>query len=141
MNLYFLVEGETERKVYEKWIQFEFPQLTLAERLKDIQSNAYYIVSGGGILAIINHIEDAFKEIKYHGIFEPFFICLYSENGPYATSFQQIANKILEIQAQIDPNPSFETHIIIQHCCIETGFLGHQKMLRRNPTHPELIKW
>ncbi len=29
MNLYFLVEGETERKVYEKWVQFEFPQLML----------------------------------------------------------------------------------------------------------------
>lgn len=140
MNLYFLVEGETERKVYEKWVQFEFPQLTLAERIKEIQSDAYYIVSGGGIPAIIDHIENAFQEIKYHGIFDHFFICLDSENRPYETGFQQIADKILEIQVRVDPNPSVKTHIIIQHCCIETWFLGHQKMLRRNPINPELIK-
>ncbi|MEN8215720.1 MAG: hypothetical protein ABFS56_04955 [Pseudomonadota bacterium] len=71
MNLYFLVEGETERKVYEKWVAYEFPNLRLVERIKDIQSNAYYIVSGGGIPAIIDRIEDAFEEIKLaHKILE-----------------------------------------------------------------------
>jgi len=140
MNLYFLVEGETERKVYEKWVQYEFPHLKLVERIKEIQSNAYYIVSGGGIPAIIDHIEDAFKEIKHHGVFDHFFICLDSEKLSYADRFQKIAAKILEIAGQINPNPSFQTHIIVQHCCIETWFLGHQKMLRRNPTNQELIK-
>ncbi len=140
MNLYFLVEGETERKVYEKWVQYEFPNLRLAERIKDIQSNAYYIVSGGGIPAIVDHIEDAFREIKHYGVFDHFFICLDSEKLPYAARFQKIADKILEIEEKIDKNPSFKTHIIVQHCCIETWFLGHKKMLRKNPSNQELIK-
>ncbi|KHD06747.1 hypothetical protein PN36_06515 [Candidatus Thiomargarita nelsonii] len=141
MNLYFLVEGETERKVYEKWVQYQFPHLKLVERIKDIQSNSYYIVSGGGIPAIIDRIENAFKEIKYHGIFDHFLICLDSEQLPYAVSFRRIADKILEIQNKIDKKHSFKTHIIMQHCCIETWFLGHQKMLRRNLTNSELIKY
>lgn len=34
--------------------------------------------------------------------------------------------------------PQLELHVIVQHCCIETWFLGHRKMLRRSPMSPRL---
>ncbi|HEX4239764.1 MAG TPA: hypothetical protein VHZ53_00015 [Steroidobacteraceae bacterium] len=40
-----------------------------------------------------------------------------------------------------DDNPHFRSHVIVQHCCAETWFLGHRAMMTRNPTSSDLLRF
>lgn len=56
MNLYFLVEGVTERKLYPKWINYLLPSLTRVFSPDEAEQNNYYLISGGGFPSLLDEI-------------------------------------------------------------------------------------
>jgi hypothetical protein len=144
VNLFFLVEGDrTEPKIYRKWVEYSFPQLTFVKNIQSITNDCYAIFTGGGYPKIFTDepspLEICLTDVKNHGSIDHFFICLDSEEENYQTRFQEVETE-LETIKKIDLYPSLQTniHIILQHCCMETWFLGNSKMLRKNPQNKKL---
>jgi hypothetical protein len=130
MNLYFLVEGRrTERKVYRAWLGYIFPYLSEVDKIEDIKCNNFYMFTGYGYPSYKKRIIEALENINQLGTIDHFFICIDTEE-------QSIEAKRTEIMGIISDGKTFRNcHIILQNCCIETWFLGHQGMLKRNPTN------
>lgn len=60
MNLYFILEGEkTEILLYPKWISYVLPNYTQVDFENQVDTNNFYIFSGGGIPSIYNHTVNA----------------------------------------------------------------------------------
>ena len=140
MNLYFLVEGDrTERKLYRRWIGHALPHLSQVDRVSDLTGDRFYIISGGGYPSYVDRIRDSLLDLKDHPAVEDFFICIDSEERSYAEKLaEELARAERDTRVR-DGNPHFRSHVIVQHCCAETWFLGHRKMMTRNPTSPDLL--
>ena len=48
MNVYLIVEGNGEKKIYEHWVQLINPSLSIVNSLDEVQHNNLIIYSGGG---------------------------------------------------------------------------------------------
>lgn len=136
MNLYVLVEGRrTEKKVYRAWMRFVFPLLTEVEKIEEVKANHFFMLAGDGYPSYKRHILDSLKDISKHGAFDHFMICVDAEED-------RVAVKLQEIQGIVAAGKSFPNcHVIVQNCCIETWFLGNQRMLRRQPERERLRKF
>ena len=81
MNVYFLVEGKTERKVYPKWLAHLAPQLKRVNFPCDATANNYYLISGGGFPSILdNHLKDLVSDINTSGNFD--YLVLLEATSP-----------------------------------------------------------
>ena len=63
MNIYFLVEGKTELKVYPQWLSHLTPNLSRIHFAQDVNTNNYFLISGIGYLrlldvALVNSVEE-----------------------------------------------------------------------------------
>jgi hypothetical protein len=143
MNLCLLVEGRhTERRVYESWIGHTFPGLHLVRRLSELTQDSYLILSGYGNPAYLVRIPALLAEIANYPV-DHFFVCVDAEEEPYTAVFAPVRQAVDEAERASgihQRRPRFRSHVIIQNCCIETWFLGHDRMLRRNPTSPKLAE-
>lgn len=71
MNLYFLVEGLTEKKVYPKWLSYLLPTFTRVDIPEDASQNNYYLISGGGFPSLLdNHLRSSLDDIEYSGNYD-----------------------------------------------------------------------
>jgi len=147
MNLFFLVEGEkTEVKIYKKWVEHTFPQLTFVKNIQLVTTNCFCIFPAGGYPKIFTDepspLDICLTDITKHGSIDHFFICLDSEEEDYKIRFKEVETE-LETLNEIGISSSVQTsiHIIVQHCCIETWFLGNTKMLRKNPQSQNLLEF
>ncbi len=134
MNLYFLVEGEqTERKVYRAWLGHVFPHLKEARTIEQVESDCFFILAGYGQPGYQKRIQNAVADILAHGKIDHFFICVDAETDT-------LAEKVSEVYACLPAQAIniINYHIIVHNCCIETWFLGHRKILRRNPESSRL---
>jgi len=149
MNLYFLLEGRrTEPKVYPNWINHQFPSLTRVHKIDDISSDSYILYAAKGYPKILQAIKDSLINICNHYvknkiIIEHFFICLDADEDGYEIRRDIVTERINKIKPDIPDISVYmpNIHIIIQNCCIETWFLGHKKMLKRNPQSHKLLKF
>jgi hypothetical protein len=128
MNLYVLVEGnKTEKKVYESWLGYLFPEHESVERLEDVDQAHIFFRRGGGYPHYLQMIEAALEDIEQHGNFDHLLICADAEEDDPEV-------KRRELDRKIEKGPHFHAVTTIVHnCCIETWFLGHQKVFPRNP--------
>lgn len=145
MNLYFLVEGRvTEKKVYRRWVEHVFPSLSQVQTVAEMTAGSWYIISGYGIPSYKGRIRDALEDIKDNPAVDHFFICIDAEEDPYDARLAEIEAEVRKWETETrvrDHNPSFRVHIIVQNCCVETWFLGHAKMMRRNPSSAVLAEY
>lgn len=130
MNLYFLVEGDcTEKILYPKWIEYVLPNMKEVEHACDATENNYFIISGGGVPSIYDHIDDAISTINdIQAEYDHFILVQDSDGVPIET----LKN---EINEQIDLTrlrSSTRFHILIQHPCIETWLLSNRRFYRRS---------
>lgn len=145
MNLYFLVEGDcTEPRVYREWVKHSFPGLTAAERLGEVTSDRYFIFRGGGYPSYIRRIKNSLADIAAHpSPVDHFFVCVDSEEKTRDARLVEVQEVVEKAEAETAvraSHPQLRSHIIVQHCCLETWFLGHTKMLRRNPSSTRLVE-
>lgn len=132
MNIYVIVEGVTETKVYPEWIKYTNSSLTRANYIDEVTSNNYYLVSGNGYPYIFNIIDNAILDTNEHDQFDRLVIAIDSESLTLTQRYQEIENYVL---AQ---NPRVEIKIIVQHFCFETWALGNERQGPRNPKSNEL---
>jgi len=137
MNWYFLVEGKTERRIYPQWISYLMPHLSRINSPGDAQNNNYYLISGGGFPSLLdNHLADSIADINACGNYDWLILALDAD-------FLSISERMKEVYDFItDKNLTLHNctlEIIVQNRCIETWFLGNQKVYSRNPTLKELI--
>lgn len=133
MNLYVLVEGRrTEKKVYRAWMQSVFPLLTEVAKIEEVKANHFFMLAGDGYPSYKQRILEALENISRHGAFDHFVICVDAEEA-------RVEVKLQEIQGILAAGKFFpQSHVIVQNCCIETWFLGNQKMLKRQPARERL---
>lgn len=144
MNLFFLVEGRrTEAKVYDAWIKHVFPHLRPVKHIADFSANCYHIFSGNGYPHYRRRLEQAFWEIGDYPVVDHFFLCLDSDEDEYMARVAEVQRVIDELATKTSiyqKHHRLEVHVVVQHCCIETWFLGHRKMMRKEGLSPEFAK-
>jgi hypothetical protein len=138
MNLYFLVEGKTERKVYPRWIRHLIPSLTRVYVPGEVVEYNYYLISGMGFprlldVALSNSIED----INDSGRYDYFLIVLDADEVTVDERVREVEARVAE--ENLEPG-NCQIQIIVQNRCMETWFLGNRRVFSRNPTNPELVK-
>ncbi|CAK8713667.1 DUF4276 domain-containing protein [Candidatus Electrothrix aarhusensis] len=135
MNLYFLVEGKTERKVYPKWLAHLAPQLEQVNFPCEATDNNYFLISGGGFPSILdNHLKDSVSDINNSGNFD-YLVLLIDTDDVSA------AEKIEEVKEFVRSNDIIfndcEFIILPQVVCMETWFLGNPRIYSKNPSSAE----
>ena len=139
MNLYFLVEGKTERKVYPQWLEHlllvDFSRINNASQAN--KSN-YYLISVGGYPSILdNHLRSSVDEVNEQGNYDWLILVIDADD---MTAQAKIAEVEQFIQAEnIVINSSCHLHIITQKCCMETWFLGNSTVYPRNSDNADFI--
>lgn len=132
MNLYFVLEGEeTEVQLYPQWIKHILPNYTKVDFENQVTSDNFYIFSGGGIPSIYRHVVNAIKNINDNPIYDKLIVCLDGEEIGINARLLEIESYISN--SNVELNEKCELHFVIQNICIETWFLGNQKIVKKIP--------
>lgn len=146
MNLLLLVEGQqTEPRVYPTWLRRHLPGLQQVANVAGLTSDGYVLVRGNGYPSCLRRIDGLLRDIEDHpGKVDHFWVCVDSEECSYAERHTQVQRALDEAAASLNVwklNPQLQLRIIVQHCCIETWFLGHAGFLRAGPQSRRLVEF
>ena len=134
MKWYIVVEGrQTEKRLYQAWLEHVFPQCARADRLEDMTDGRYYLLAGNGYPSYLRRIAGAVADIRDEpGRFDHLWICIDAEDATPPDLRARIGEIIVGRSCPV-------THTIVVHdCCIETWLLGNRKLARRNPESERL---
>jgi len=129
MNIYFLLEGLTEKKVYFRWLAHLAPRFKKVAAFDDAVDFNYYLFNCGGYPSILDDIDAAVRDINACGKYSHFVVCLDADE-------EGVRKRSEEVRAKIESSTQHLTAqdvIIVQNVCIETWFLGNRKVYARNP--------
>lgn len=133
MNLYFLVEGQTEKKVYPQWLQHLLPNFSRVSFADMAKENNYYLISGGGYPCILNnHLRNSIEEVNDCHLYDKLILVIDADELTVYDKIREVEQFIAT--EKIILNTSCQLHIIAQKYCMETWFLGNQKVHTRNPS-------
>jgi hypothetical protein len=138
MNLYFIVEGKTELKVYPSWLSYLVPELQRIKNANKAQTDNYYLITSGGGQAIYNILEPAIEEINEIKKYDYLVICLDAEENSVDYMHQEIREYFIDNNLNIG---NTQLKIIIQNRCMETWFLGNSKIYSRQPQSQQLLDY
>lgn len=153
MNIYFLVEGETERDFYPQLIEVFFQGLlTKVPSPKVASANNYFIIGGGGYPFIYNGpkvprdsapaLENAIKDINGNPVYDFLILCLDADKYTVQDKINEFDFHINRLRSNgIVLNSKCKEVLIVQNRCIETWFLGNKKMYKRTPSFEPLISY
>jgi hypothetical protein len=134
LNLYFLVEGLTERKVYPQWLLHLLPpDFSRVNNASQAVNNNYFLISGGGYPSILdNHLRNSVEEVNEYGNYDWLILVIDADD-------MTAQEKIVEVEQFIKTenivlNSSCHLQVITQKCCMETWFLGNSKIYPRTPS-------
>ena len=131
MNLYFLVEGKTEQKVYPRWISYLLPNISRVDSPDDVSANNYFLISGGGFPSLLdNHLKASVADVNSVEKYDFLIICLDSDNASPESRIQMVYDFIKEEKLILSCN----LHVIVQKICMETWFMGNRTVYTRNPS-------
>ena len=132
MNLYIIVEGVAEKKIFPSWIKILRPELKQVFTVSQVINNNYLLISGNGFPSYYDHIENAIDTINSTKKFNKLIISIDSEEQTKMEKYEEVSNFLLKNSCKSD------IHIIVQHFCLETWLLGNRKVGPRNPKTKEL---
>lgn len=144
MNAYIIVEGsETEMSVYPAWLSILAPNMHRIEDASLVENDNYYLFSGHGIPSIFKHTANAVADINSinstaKGMYDFLIVCLDTEEESRTYLERKIKEEIDELGVQLN---GVQLLIFEQKVCMETWFLGNQKIFKSNPQGQELIKF
>lgn len=127
MNIYIVVEGETEKSVYASWIPFVNPKLQKVDYPEIALNNNYYIVSGGGFPQYYDVIDDAILNITQYNQYDRLVIAIDSDDMTRQDKYNEVVQFLQHKQCQAN------IKIIIQHFCFETWALANRLVVRKQP--------
>jgi hypothetical protein len=139
LNLYFLVEGLTERKVYPQWLIYLLPSgFSRVNNASQAVNNNYFLISGGGYPSILdNHLRNSVDEVNEYDNYDWLILVIDADD-------MSAQDKIAEVEQFIKTenivlNSSCHLQIVTQKCCMETWFLGNNKAFPRNSDNADFI--
>jgi len=137
MNLYFLVECLTERKLYPKWLECLLPSFTRVFSPGEAYENNYYLISGGGFPSLLdNHLTSSVQDIADSGNYDYLILALDADEMAVHDKVEEVTARLADESMTLYP---CELKIVIQNRCIETWLLGNRIVFSRNPTAEALI--
>ncbi len=132
MNLYFLVEGNvTESIVYPAWLRHLLPHHRRVRRLADADENCFYLLSGQGYPQILNEIPNAVENIRANKNYRCFVVCADVEDDDPVRKAELIQEKLAGARNSLPATTEF--HVVLQHRCMESWFLGNRIVFPKNP--------
>ncbi len=135
MNIYFLVEGKTERKVYQKWISYFLPNFTRFYTPEEACENNYYLISGGGYPSILdNHLIDSASDVTSCGNFDLLVLALDTDEVDGNSKVEEVSRFVTENSVKFG---SCKFIVVPQVVCMETWFLGNRRIFPRNARSQE----
>lgn len=139
MNLYFLVEGLTERKVYPQWLTHLLPPgFSRVNNANLAVNNNYFLISGGGYPSILdNHLRNSIEEVNECNNYDWLILVIDTDNMTAQDKIAEVEQFIID--KNIILNSSCHLQIITQKCCMETWFLGNNKIFPRNSHNADFI--
>jgi len=139
LNLYFLVEGQTERKVYPQWLKHLLPpDFSRVNNSSQAAINNYYLISGGGYPSILdNHLRNSIEEVNEYGNYD-WLILVIDADDMAAQDKREEVEQFIKTE-NIVLNSSCHLHVITQKCCMETWFLGNSKVYPRNTDNGDFL--
>jgi hypothetical protein len=138
MNLYFIVEGETERKVYPSWLSYLLPELQRVKNPSQAHTNNYYLISGGGYPSLYDEVEAAVENINISQKYNYLIICTDAEENSVEYMQREIREYFIENELNLE---NTQLKIVVQNRCIETWFLGNSKIYSRQPQSQRLLDY
>ncbi len=128
MNLYIVVEGKIESKLYPGWLKHLLPDWHRVDNAEEVTAKNYYLVNAGGYPGIIEEtLPNAIEEINLIGKYDYLVLCFDADEDTVAEREKAIAplNETLKLPTKLIP--------IVQNRCLETWLLGNRKFYKRNP--------
>ena len=153
MNLYFLVEGNTESEFYPKFVDHYFQgKLKRVQDFDHAISNNYHLVGSGGHPYIYTGpkfpdpnaaaLKNAILDVNTNPVYDYLILCLDADETTIEDRIVEFNNYIKKFKNEgVVLNSYCEFKLIIQNRCIETWFLGNKKMLKSNPNSEPLISY
>lgn len=136
MNFYIIVEGDqTEMSVYPAWLSILAPAYVRIKNAWDVDENNYYIFSANGIPSIYNHVTNAILDInginsKEGSHYDYLLVCLDTEEESREYILQQIESELKKKGVTLQ---NAELVVFEHKVCMQTWFLGNQKVFKDNP--------
>ena len=127
MNVYLIVEGDGEKKIYTHWVPLVNPKLSVVNSLEEVQHNNLIIFSGGGYPNYLEVIEAGVEDVVGNEQLDRLVIAVDSEEMSYKEKRREIEQVVNALGKNLDYK------IIVQHFCLETWALGNKVMVSRNP--------
>jgi hypothetical protein len=135
MNVYVVVEGKAEKIIYKSWIPLVNPALKSVDRISDVNSGSFHVVSGHGYPFYLEVIDNALSDVNHLRVFDRLVISVDSEE-------MTREEKLSEILEYLDGKQCIaEVKIVIQHFCLETWALGNRRVVRRQPASQRLRRY
>ncbi|MGB1251605.1 MAG: hypothetical protein ACPG8W_13390 [Candidatus Promineifilaceae bacterium] len=131
MNLYFLVEGKTERKLYPQWLNYLTPELTRVNFYDEIQQNSYYLFSGGGYPQLLDKpLQASVEEINENGKYDYLVVVLDADEVDLDERIDEVMARFGEGGLQLQ---KCKLKMIVQDKCLESWLLGNRVAFVRQP--------
>jgi hypothetical protein len=132
MNLYVVVEGQTEKAVYSRWIPTINPTLECVEHPSLVQDNQFCVISGMGYPMYWDVLSAAIDDINDYRSFDRLIACLDSHD-------MTVEDKLSEVEYQLTRRTCIaEVLVVIQHFCFETWALGNRVLVKPHPNSQRL---
>ena len=136
MNLYFLVEGKTESKVFPKWMSYLCPNLSKIEQASDVRENNYYLISGGGYPSIFDFLKSSIEDINSSGNYDYLILSIDADLSSVDEKIAEVNDFIKTERLKLE---NCLLHVVVAKKCLETWFLGNKKVYSRNPKNLKFI--
>ena len=140
MNLYFLVEGLTERKVYPQWLNHLLPSCySRVSNAYDVNKDDYFLISGGGYPSILdNHLRSSIEEVNDCGNYDWLILVIDADEMSIQDKTEEV-HQFIETN-NIVLNANCQLHVITQKCCMEAWFLGNRAVYTKSPSKSDFGK-
>ncbi|MGB0385979.1 MAG: hypothetical protein ACPGWR_14255 [Ardenticatenaceae bacterium] len=139
MNIYFLVEGKTEAKIYPEWLSHLLPELTKVKYYDLVVKNNYYLFKGNGYPHIIDvHLPKAIEDVNAVGLYDYIVMSLDADESTVSERVAEVNQHVLNLENRLT---RAKLILIVQNRCIETWLLGNRKIYKHNPQDPTLVQY
>jgi len=139
MNLYVLVEGKTEARVYPRWLRRLLPGHRRVSHHRDVAGSHFFVFDGGGYPNFLyHHLARAIEDVNEVGAYDYLLVC-------FDTDEESCEERCRHIRRYLRRNGHVleraELVLIGQVVCFETWLMGNRKLHKQNPDNGTLRDW
>jgi len=132
MNIYVVVEGRGDKRVYKEWIPMVNSSLAYVEDLSQISNNNFIIFEGGGYPYYRGVIESAIDDVNTDNSIDKLVVSADSEEMSFQDKHDELLDLVSSKWCRVP------VIIVVQHFCLETWALGNSRVCPTNPCNAKL---